>query len=367
MSNTWVNPSLIAREALMQLKNNCVLANLVYRDISSQYGNSGDTINVIKPPTYTANVWNGSTVTVQGVSETSVPVKLDKTLDVSVNVTSSEYMLNLRSASEQIVKPAMIALAQKVDEYLALCYKGTPYYVSQSSTKSISDFANVAKSLNITKVPMTGRNMVVSPTVQAGYGVLDAILHADKSGSTEALRENSMGRIMGIDTYMDQNVATHAKGTVSSANASGTAGAYTVALASLSAATATLKEGDLFTIAGDTTVYTVTEDAAGVSSAIAALKIWPALQTSPSTAAITIIDSAKESSFAFHKNAIALVMRTAPVPDSAGWGAAMSDEGISVRCIKGYNMDTKSETISFDLMMGYKVIDPRLMCRFIAA
>jgi hypothetical protein len=42
----------------------------------------------------------------------------------------------------------------------------------------------------------------------AAFQVLDPVVHAEKSGSTAALREGSIGRLLGIDNYMSQAVAT---------------------------------------------------------------------------------------------------------------------------------------------------------------
>ena len=50
MANTFLTPDIIAREALMVLRNNAVMANLVHRDYSDEFVNGvGDTITVRKP------------------------------------------------------------------------------------------------------------------------------------------------------------------------------------------------------------------------------------------------------------------------------------------------------------------------------
>ena len=56
MPNTLIKPSVVAREALMVLRNNAVMANLVHRDYSSEFvAGVGDTITVRKPTTFVAN------------------------------------------------------------------------------------------------------------------------------------------------------------------------------------------------------------------------------------------------------------------------------------------------------------------------
>ena len=365
MPNTLLTPTLVAQTALDILENNLVFGNLVYRDYSGEFGYSGSTVNVRKPATLTASAWNGSTVSAQAVTETAVPVVMDTVPDVTVNVTSKDWELNVKDFASQIVKPAAVAIAQYMDAMIAGCYMDFWATQAVTSTTTIGDFATIGKLLSDNKVPFNDRYLVLNTTNQAKYIQLPSILNAEKSGSTGALREASMGRILGLDTYMDQNIKTHVSGTLTTGNASGTAGDDFCSVASASAATATLKKGDVFTVAGDTQQYVVTANAAATSSAIAKLEIWPALKTSPSTAAITIVSVAGANSMAFHKNAIALVTRPLAPTQSGNKSATMSMNGLSVRATWGYSLDTKSDTISFDLLCGVKTLSPELGVRLV--
>ena len=49
MANTFLTPSVVAREALMVLENNLVMANLVHRDYSDEFVQVGDTVTIRKP------------------------------------------------------------------------------------------------------------------------------------------------------------------------------------------------------------------------------------------------------------------------------------------------------------------------------
>lgn len=45
MPNTIITPTIVAKEALMRLKNNLVLGNLVYRGYSEEFAKgTGDTV-----------------------------------------------------------------------------------------------------------------------------------------------------------------------------------------------------------------------------------------------------------------------------------------------------------------------------------
>ena len=90
MPNTILTPQIIANEALMVLRNNAVMANLVHRDFSDEFvAGVGDEISIRKPAKFEAKEFTGD-ITVQDVTENSVSVKMDKHLDVSFAVTSKQ-------------------------------------------------------------------------------------------------------------------------------------------------------------------------------------------------------------------------------------------------------------------------------------
>lgn len=60
MPNTFLTPNIIAREALIVLENNLVMANLVHRDYSDEFAQVGDTVTIRKPAKFTAKNFTGS-------------------------------------------------------------------------------------------------------------------------------------------------------------------------------------------------------------------------------------------------------------------------------------------------------------------
>ena len=90
MGNTFLTPSVIAREALMILRNNLVFGSLVHRDYEQEFVSKiGDTITIRKPATFEAKEFDeDSGIDIQTVTEGSVTVTLDKHLDVSFEITS---------------------------------------------------------------------------------------------------------------------------------------------------------------------------------------------------------------------------------------------------------------------------------------
>lgn len=208
MSNTILTPEVIAREALMVLRNNAVMAKLVHRDYSDEFvAGKGDTITVRKPATFVANEFTDS-IQVQDATETGVPVVMDKHLDVSFAVTSKQMAMDIADFSKQLLEPAMQAFADKVDKYLiALESEATNRVAHASGEIGIKDVLSARKLLSDKAAPLADRRLVVGTTAEAELLGNELLVSAEKVGDEgTALREASLGRKYGLDIYADQNI-----------------------------------------------------------------------------------------------------------------------------------------------------------------
>ena len=310
MANTLLTPDIIAKEALMQLQANLVMADLVHRDYSNEFNRVGDTITIRKPAKFVAKNFTGQ-IERQDITEGSATVKLDRLRDVSVDVTSKELTLDIQDFSEQIVKPAMQAIAQSVDEdLLAVGVEGAGSSVSATANpKDLADIAGLAKELDVNKVPVQNRRLVLNPTHKYKYALTDNLSKVSYAGDNNTLRDALLGRVYTLDTYMDQNAPdsiAKTKGTATAYSVAGTKGQAKVSLSNVTAATATIKKGDGFIYNGY--VYRFAEDATAVAGAIAEIAIDQKLMDTI-TATDEIIALTSPNSLAFHRNGIALVTR----------------------------------------------------------
>lgn len=208
MANTILTPDIIAREALMVLRNNAVMANLVHRDYSSEFvAGVGDTITIRKPATFTAKEFGGE-IEVQDATENSVTVKMDKHLDVSFAVTSKQMTLDIEDFSKQLIVPAMQAFLNKIDGYILGLAKGVTNSVT-ATEDARNDIVDARAFLTKGAAPLTDRNLVVGSDMEADLLKTDLFVSAEKVGDNgTALREASIGRKLGLDCYVDQNADT---------------------------------------------------------------------------------------------------------------------------------------------------------------
>ncbi|MHB1323984.1 MAG: P22 phage major capsid protein family protein [Coriobacteriia bacterium] len=367
MANTFLTPSIIAREALIALENNLVAAGLVHRDYSPEFAQVGEVITIKKPATFTAGAYNGSTVTKQNATEGSTTVTLDKHMDVSFAVTSKELSLSIKDFRTQLIDPAMRAHAQAIDAAICALYKDVPYTSRSGDTTawtSLKALTAARKVLNDNKVPGDNRKALLGTTADAALLGLDAVVNAEKSGSTDALRNASLGKLIGFETFMDQNVADHVAGTGT------TAGKVLVDLVDgynvgateihVDAVATALKVGDAITIAGVPHVITV---ASALSIADQDITIAPALTAALANDAEILLVGDAEENIAFHKNAFALVTRPLAAPMGASKVEVLNWNGISIRVVYDYDMDLKSDVVSLDCLWGVKTLTRELACR----
>lgn len=362
MANTLLTPSIVAKEALMVLESNLTMVPLVHADYSSEFAQVGDTVTIRKPAKFVAQNFTGTT-SVQDITEGSVPVKMDRFRDVTANVTSKQMTLDIKDFSAQVIEPAMRSLAQAVDTDLLTVgveNAGTSVAATSSPT-NLADIASLAKVLDINKVPVSERRLILRPEHKYSYIITDNMSKVSYAGDNEALRRYEIGNIYGFDSFMSQNApycAAASTGTATAYKVTATAGQSTVALSDLNSASATIKQGDTFILDGY--MYRFTEDKTGSSSAISSIGIDQPIHTSFTAAAATPIK--KSHSLAFHRNGLALVHRPLALPmDGSRSAYARNEDGLSIRVVFDYNSSTKTDTVSFDILYGIKALDENMI------
>lgn len=122
MPNKLLSCQRIAREALPILKNNLVVPMLFRTDYSKEYVKEGDTIQVKKPSVFEAKDFTDE-VTIQEINQDKVLVKMDKIADVSVEITSKELTMDPVTFNNDVLEPAIIAIAEKINQRGLEMYK----------------------------------------------------------------------------------------------------------------------------------------------------------------------------------------------------------------------------------------------------
>jgi len=372
MANTFITPTVVAKLALPTLLNNLMFAGLVHRDYAKEFRKVGNTVRIRKPATLTAIEFDGDlTGEYQNITESYIDILLDTILVVPVEVLATDLTLDILSFNTQVVEPAMQALAQLVDEKLAKLYKDVPYYSDTTGATAVSDILDARKVHVDNKAPFGAtRYAVMSPLTTAALLALEAFRGLDKTGSTKALRDASLGRIFSYEFFENQNIQTHVTHASITADNAGTAaislvGVTSMVVSALGAA-GTIYKGTIFTIAGDSQKYVVTADAAIAGNA-ATISFWPALKvaTPLGTEVVTFkktLTTSKEN-LMFHKNAFALVTAPIAAPIGGAKGVTMNYKGLTINVVYDYVGSQFKNVITFSILCGFKTLTPELAVR----
>lgn len=356
MNNTFLTPEVVAKEALMVLTGNLVMADLVHRDYSEEFVGVGDTVTIRKPAKFVARNFTG-TAEAQDITEGSVSVKLDRFRDVTVAVTSKQMSLDIADFSAQVVEPAMQAIAQAIDEdLLAVALSKAGFHrEGTENAEDLADIASLAKQLDIKKAPVAGRSLVLHPEHKYRYALTDNLSNVSFAGDNETLRDALLGRVYTLDTYMDQNAPDSAAvkpGTATTYMISGIKGEQDVSVSGLDG---TIVAGDGFILDGY--LYRFTKGGTGT------LTIDQKLMDDYADASVTVVNG--PASVAFHRNALALVTRNLALPMGAANAAYASAGGLGVRVVYDYDAATKTDKISFDVIYGIKELDSGMICALV--
>lgn len=408
MPNTIVTPSMIAKEALMQLKNNLVLANRVHREYKKEFtGGQGSTVSIRRPVKF--NVTNGASAVIQDVEEKTTNITIDQRKHVAWEFNTQDLTLSIEEYSERYIQPAAIALANDVDISLANLYSSVWNQVGTIGTTpgNYAAVAAAAQRLDEMAVDSSNRSMVVNPAARYAIAGNQMVLEGAGVVKKTAYEEALMGRVATFDTYSTQNIATHQVGPLGGTplvNGGSQAVTYAAALGNTwsqslvtdgwtASAALRLRAGDVITIAGVFAVnpvprtgakqvmpylqqFTVTQNASSDGSGNATLTISPPIITTgpqqtvsaapADNAAITVVGTANQQfpvNVGFHKNAFALVTVPLDMPDGASFKARETYDGLSMRVIKDYDFTTDTDRIRLDILYGVKAIYPDLACR----
>jgi len=209
-------PEIWAQEGLVMLEENMVMARMVHRDFQNEVAKFGDVVNTRRPGEFKIRrKKDGTTLTQQDATATNVQVPLDQWFYSSFVIRDGEGSKSFQELSQIYLQPAMQNIARGVERALlgrVHAYLGGPSNrvgklggLTASTAKDYVLDAN--EKLNIAKAPQDGRKLVMAPTSETAMLKTDLFLKANERGDGgNALQNATLGRILGFDTYMAQNV-----------------------------------------------------------------------------------------------------------------------------------------------------------------
>lgn len=401
MANTIITPSMIAKEALLEFKNQLGFSKGVNRQYDDQFANKGAkigaTINIRKPVLFTVS--DGATLVNQDVVEEQVPLTLDTQKHVSFKFTSKELTLSIDEFKERYLKPAASALANKVDvDGLTVAAQHTAQSVGTVGTTptALLTYLEAQQKLNEAGCPMDDqRTILVSPG--ASTKIVDALkgLFQSSEQISKQYEKGMMGQAIGAKWKMSQNIyqyTTGQRGGTPLTNGVPASGATTLVTDAWTAAAANrVKAGDVFTIAGVYAVNPITKvstgvlqqfvctaDAASDGSGNATLAISPAIVSTGPTqnvsnlpadnAALTFFpgtSALSTNNLLYHRDAFVLGSADLELPGGVDMASRASDpdSGLSIRIVRAYDISNDAFPCRLDILYGWKAVRPEFACK----
>lgn len=216
MAFTSFIPQIWNAEMLLAFRQAAVAANLTNNDYTGN-ASSGNkvTVNTASAVTITDYKAASRVTTAEAVSSTSIDLLIDqeKSFDFKVDdIDRRQAAGNLGAYTTS----AGQGLAEDADKFLlALASAATAHQTATTITTgdaALNVIRDLRKAMNKNKVPLQNRVVTVNAEFEAL--LLEAaskITKVDTSGSPDGLREANIGRILGFNVFMSENLPVVAK------------------------------------------------------------------------------------------------------------------------------------------------------------
>jgi hypothetical protein len=414
MSNNLLTISKITNEALMVLENELTFTSEVDRNYDDQFAvigaKIGNTVNVRRPGRFIGTT--GPALNVEDFNETSVPVTLGTQFHVDTQFTTQDLALSLDMFSDRVLKPAVAAIANKIDrDGLVMAKNNTANIVGTAGVvpSDLITYLTGQAYLDSEGAPRDGRrSCIIEPFTSATIVNSLKGLFNPQTTISEQYTKGLMGRdSSGMNWKLDQNVVSQTFGawtttagaiTVNGANqglSSGWAQTSTINISSTAAGT--LNQGDVIQFAnvygvnpqnrqsyGKLRNFVVTA-AVTLTNGNTTVTVSPALiysgqfqnvSTSPASGATitpfsigtSAIGVTSPQNIIMHRNAFTLATADLELPEGVHFAGRASDKeiGLSMRVVRQYTINNDSIPTRLDVLYGWAPLYPELACRVAA-
>lgn len=214
-ANAFYTPEVVSRLMIGALVQDLILPRMVNRSAEADFGGgSGTVINIRTPPTVTgggARTYDqalrdaGTPIVLDRITEATVPLTIGPMLYKGVPITDEDFTFELTDFTRQVVEPVAQPVGIGAEKVLADVVNAFPANATITpDTTADGIHAAVLEArmvLNKRNVPMQGRVLLVSPEIEMALLIDDAnrLVRYQDSGSTEALRNATIGRLYGME------------------------------------------------------------------------------------------------------------------------------------------------------------------------
>ena len=397
MANSLLTIDMITRKALEILENNLVLT----RNVNRQYDDSfavegakiGSTLRIRLPDR--ALVTDGAALQAQDDNEQFTTLTVNNQKHIGVNFTSAELTMQLDDFADRVLKPRISQLAASIDADVANAFRTIGNSVGTPGTTPATSLVllQAQQKLNENAAVMSPRYATVNPAANAGLVEGMKGLFNPTDTISKQFKNGMMGTgVLGFDEInMSQSIKQFTTGTRgatgNTTSAAVTAeGATSIALTVASGAT--IKAGDVFTVAdcfavnpqtrestGSLFQFVVLADvtASGTAVTVTVAPMYSAnhalatVNALPGNSKAVVFVGAASTQYAqnliYHKDAITFATADLLLPQGVDMASRAVHNGISLRVVRQYDINNDRMPCRIDVLYGYSTIRPQMACR----
>lgn len=407
MSNTFITPSFVTKDAAVHFKNNLKLIGQFdrsYNDIfagdNSLDSKIGYTVNARKEQRWLVS--EGQALVVQPILNQTVPITINHQFQVGMAWSSADDRLLVEDVQSRYTKPAGRSMANKWDVVAGAEVYKQVYNSAGTPGSVISDNDTYLEAVARLRAAGASDELVavLDPKSQAAIVGANMTLFGNRSKHDRDYENGTFsGAALGIDEWFwDPNLPTHTTGTFTSSTPAVAGAGQTGSTLSIDGmGTYALKAGDVFTIdgvyasnaisqadTGDLQQFVLSADVSGSSTAT--LTFTPAIVTSGAlqsvtnapandaaisflgatgTVAATMAATRSKQSLMFNPKAFAFVMVDLPanLPGANSKRVSDKEAGISMRWVEQYSINSDQLPRRLDTLGGIAVIEPAFATR----
>lgn len=206
MANTLggVNMDVIAQQSLDVLQDVLPQLNVFTTNFSDEIAVAGATVTTrVATQQTSGDLSTGYATNAQNVTTTSKQITVGAVTGNVIQFTDEEVSKSSIDLMELFVVPGINAVANDMmDDALALVTNanfGAAAFTGAAGDFDADDVADLAQVLSTAKVPRNGRFLMLKPTYYSALAKDNAIQAAYAFGGSEAIRDNRVPRVHGMD------------------------------------------------------------------------------------------------------------------------------------------------------------------------
>ena len=405
MTQSLLTPTAVTRESLRILHSKLNFIGNINRSYDDKFAQSGakigDTLTIRLPNEYT--VRTGKTLAAQDTSETSTTLTVATQKGVDVNFSSAELTMSLDDFSQRVLEPAMSVLAANIESDALSMYKDVYNEVSDvGAAIALADVLEAGKKLTDTLTPQDMRTLLLTTRNNVDLVSAASTLYNDRSKVSDQYRKGLIGNdFFGFDkVFQNTMLPLHLTGTddgtgdyltdIAAGENDGSAG-----LLNVDTGAGSFKKGDIIEIADVYAVHPETKVSTGVLKQFVVttdatpgagggdLAISPSIVSSGARQNVnaapadgkaiykresdssTAIGNAADYyvGMAFHRDAFAFATADLVTPKGVDFAAREVMDGISLRIVRDYDINSDNLPCRIDVLYGYKTLRASLACR----